>query len=102
MTGVQTCALPISDVKAQSPYRRREKIENIIAMREIYQETLVNEDCVTLRDLAVGGRELMEIGMKPGRELGNMLNELLEWVIDEPDCNKKEILCEYVKEKLGL
>ncbi len=95
-------AVRMADVKAQSPYRRREKIENIIAMREIYQETLVNEDCVTLRDLAVGGRELMEIGMKPGRELGNMLNELLEWVIDEPDCNKKEILCEYVKEKLGL
>lgn len=95
-------AVRMADVKAQSPYRRREKIENIIVMREIYQETLVNEDCVTLRDLAVGGKDLMEIGMKPGRELGNMLNELLEWVIDEPECNKKEILCEYVKEKLGL
>lgn len=95
-------AVRMADVKAQSPYHRREKIENIIAMREVYQETLVNEDCVTLRDLAVGGKDLMEIGMKPGRELGNMLNELLEWVIDEPECNKKEILCEYVKEKLGL
>lgn len=95
-------AVRMADVKAQSPYRRREKIENIIAMREIYQDTLVNEHCVTLRDLAVSGRDLMEIGMKPGRELGNMLGELLEWVIDDPDCNKKEILCEYVKEKLGL
>lgn len=95
-------AVRMADVKAQSPYCRREKIENIIAMREIYQEILMNEECVTLRNLAVGGRDLMEIGMKPGRELGNMLNELLEWVIDEPECNKKEILCEYVKEKLGL
>lgn len=95
-------AVRMADVKAQSPYRRREKIENIIAMREIYQDILVNEECVTLRDLAVSGKDLMEIGMKPGRELGNMLNELLEWVIDEPGCNKKEILCEYVKEKLGL
>ena len=32
-------AVRMADVKAQSPYRRREKIENIIAMREIYQET---------------------------------------------------------------
>lgn len=95
-------AVRMADVKAQSPYRRREKIENIIAMREIYQDTLVSEHCVTLRDLAVSGKDLMRIGMKPGRELGNMLNELLEWVIDDPDCNKKEILCEYVKEKLGL
>lgn len=95
-------AVRMADVKAQSPYRRREKIENIIAMREIYQDTLVSEHCVTLRDLAVSGKDLMRIGMKPGRELGNMLNELLEWVIDDPECNKKEILCEYVKEKLGL
>ena len=95
-------AVRMADVKAQSPYRRREKIENIVAIREVYQETLLNGDCVTLRDLAVGGRDLMELGMQPGRELGSMLSELLEWVIDEPECNKKEILCEYVKEKLGL
>ncbi|MBC5689893.1 CCA tRNA nucleotidyltransferase [Mediterraneibacter sp. NSJ-55] len=95
-------AVRMADVKAQSPYRRREKIENIVAMREVYQETLLNGDCVTLRDLAVGGRDLMALGMQPGRELGSMLSELLEWVIDEPECNKKEILCEYVKEKLGL
>ena len=95
-------AIRMADVKAQSPYRRREKIENIIAMREVYQETLISGHCVTLRDLAVTGKDLMELGMKPGRELGSMLNELLEWVIDDPDCNKKEILCEYVKERVGL
>ena len=95
-------AVRMADVKAQSPYRRREKIENIVAMRELYQEVLLKGECVTLRDLAVTGKDLMQIGMKPGRELGNMLNELLEWVIDDPACNKKEILCEYVKEKLGL
>ena len=54
------------------------------------------------KDLAIGGRDLMALGMRPGREIGLMLNELLEWVIDEPSCNKKEILCEYVKEKLNL
>lgn len=95
-------AVRMADVKAQSPYRRREKIENIIAMREIYQEVLINEECVTLRDLAVSGKDLMEIGMKPGRELGQMLNELLEWVIDDPECNKKDLLCDYVREKLGF
>ena len=44
----------------------------------------------------------MELGMQPGRELGSMLSELLEYVIDDPGRNKKEILCGYVKEKLGL
>ena len=57
-------AVRMADVKAQSSYQRRAKIENIIAMREIYQDTLIKEHCVTLRDLAVTGKDLMEIGMK--------------------------------------
>lgn len=95
-------AVRLADVKAQSAYRKREKIENIIAIREIYQDILLKGQCVSLKDLAVSGKDLIYLGMKPGKELGNMLNELLEWVIDEPSYNKKEILCEYVKEKLGL
>nr|WP_294492401.1 CCA tRNA nucleotidyltransferase [uncultured Mediterraneibacter sp.] len=95
-------AVRMADVKAQSSYRKREKIENIVAMRVLYRETILNNDCVTLRQLAVGGRDLMELGMRPGRELGSMLSELLEYVIDDPQRNKKEILCSYVKEKLDL
>ena len=68
---------------------------------QLYQQALLNRECVTLRQLAVGGRELMDLGMKPGRELGSMLSELLEYVIDDPERNKKEILCAYVKEKTG-
>ena len=95
-------AVRMADVKAQSTYRRREKIENIVAIRELYQEALLNDECVTLRQLAVSGRDLMELGMRPGREMGSMLSELLEYVIDDPERNNKEILCAYVKEKLGL
>ena len=93
-------AVRMADVKAQSPYQRREKIENIIAMREIYQKVLIEEECVTLRQLAVSGRDLMELGMKPGRELGSMLSELLEYVIDDPARNNKETLRAYVIEKI--
>lgn len=95
-------AVRMADVKAQSTWQRREKIENIVEMRRLYQEILTNQECITLRQLAVGGRDLMELGMKPGRELGAMLSELLEYVLDDPERNKKEILCAHVKEKLGL
>ena len=95
-------AVRMADAKAQSPYRRREKIENIVAIRKLYQEALLEENCVTLRQLAVGGRDLMDLGMTPGREIGSMLSERLEYVIDDPKRNEKEILCAYVKEKLGL
>lgn len=93
-------AIRMADTKAQSPYKRRAKIENIIAMREIYQEILISEECVTLRQLAVNGGDLLRLGMQPGRQVGDMLNELLELVIDNPEMNNKEILCDYVKEKI--
>ena len=95
-------AVRLADVKAQSPYQKREKIENIVEMRQLYQEIIKKQECVTLRQLAVGGRELMDLGMKPGRELGSMLSELLEYVLDDPARNDKEILCAYVKNKLNL
>ena len=95
-------AVRLADVKAQSPYQKREKIENIVEMRRLYQEIIKKQECVTLRQLAVGGRELMDLGMKPGRELGSMLSELLEYVLDDPARNDKEILCVYVKNKLNL
>ena len=95
-------AVRMADAKAQSPYRRREKIENIVAVRKLYQEALLEEDCVTLRQLAVSGRDLMDLGMNPGREIGSMLSEVLEYVIDDPKRNEKEILRGYVKEKIGL
>lgn len=95
-------AVRMADVKAQSPYRRRRKIENIVAMRELYQEALINDQCVTLRQLKVSGRDLLKLGMQPGREMGDMLSELLEVVIDDPDMNDREKLCDYVKEKLGI
>ena len=95
-------AVRMADVKAQSPYRKREKIENIVEMRRLYQEALLKDQCVTLRQLAVSGKDLMQLGMKPGRELGSMLSELLEYVIDDSERNDRDTLCKYVKEKLGL
>mgnify|MGYP000931885219 CR=1 FL=1 len=93
-------AVRLSDAKSQSTYMRREKIENIVEIRNLYKQILMENQCVTLRQLAVSGRELMELGMKPGRELGAMLSELLEYVLDDPERNTKENLCKYVKEKM--
>lgn len=95
-------AVRLADVKAQSPYRRKEKIENIIQMRELYQEAVINDDPVTLRQLAVTGKDLMSVGMKADRRLGETLNKLLELVIDHPEMNHKDTLCHYVQENFVL
>ena len=56
-------------------------------------EKAINEGrAFTLKDLAVSGNDLMAIGIKPGKTLGIILNELLETVLDDPDQNTRETL----------
>ena len=58
------------------------------------------KDAVTLKDLAIGGKELMELGIKPGPQIGEILKQLLDVVLDDPEKNKAEILTGLVKEKI--
>jgi len=50
-----------------------------------------------LRDLAVRGEDLIELGLEPGPELGRALQELLEAVVDDPCLNTREQLLERVR-----
>lgn len=95
-------AVRLADTKAQSSYERRGKLENIIQIRELYRNALRNKECVTLKDLAVTGTDLINLGIAPGKKLGTLLNELLDIVIEDPAWNQKEKLCDYVKERFGF
>ena len=82
-----------ADVLAQSTYLREEKIRNLDEIEELYREIRRMKQCVSLKDLAVNGRDLIEAGMSPGKEIGEKLKELLELVIENPGLNdKKELL----------
>ena len=88
-----------ADMLAQSDYRRTEKQERLDKVKEAY-ETIINEhQCVSLKTLAVTGKDLIEAGYKPGREIGETLNRLLEVVLADPQKNQKEILLGLLDEK---
>ncbi|MCL2864530.1 MAG: HD domain-containing protein [Lachnospiraceae bacterium] len=93
-------AVRLADTKAQSAYQKREKLENIVQVREIYHKIMAEEQCVNLQDLAVTGNDLLELGMKPGKDVGVVLNTLLELVLDEPAHNEKAYLLKYVTERI--
>lgn len=52
--------------------------------------------CVSLKSLAVTGKDLIAAGMEPGKEIGEKLNELLALVIDQPELNTKEELLKHL------
>ncbi|EGN65885.1 CCA tRNA nucleotidyltransferase [Fusobacterium animalis] len=53
---------------------------------------------VTLNDLAINGKDLMELGFN-GKEIGEIKRELLDKYLSEEIQNKKEKMLNYVKEK---
>lgn len=82
-----------ADVLAQSMYQREEKIKNLDEIEALYKKITEAGQCVSLKTLAVTGKDLIEAGMKPGKEIGEKLNELLELVLENPELNtQKELL----------
>lgn len=81
-----------ADMDAQSDYQREEKQQNLNAITELYEEIIRDAECVGLKTLAVKGGDLMEWGMKPGKEIGEMLSKLLEAVLEDPELNDKDQL----------
>jgi putative nucleotidyltransferase with HDIG domain len=53
---------------------------------------LEKSKAITLRDLAVNGRDLVAIGIKQGRCLGLILYELLQTIMEDPELNEKDKL----------
>ncbi len=83
-----------ADIMAQSLYQRREKLEAVEAWDRQYREIVARRQCVSLKDLALRGRDLIAAGMKPGPELGAVLQQMLEHVLEEPEDNTREKLSE--------
>ncbi|MGN0374130.1 MAG: CCA tRNA nucleotidyltransferase [Butyrivibrio sp.] len=49
-------------------------------------------DCTSIKDLALKGSDLIEKGISPGREMGEILKKCLELVLEHPEYNTREIL----------
>ena len=81
-----------ADIFAQSQYKKESKLSALEANRRDYEEMRALNQCVSKAMLAVSGKDLIDCGMKPGKEIGRVLDAMLQDVIEEPDHNEKEYL----------
>lgn len=87
-------AVKRADIRAQSSYFREKKLAYVDGYEKMYREILAKQQCLTIKELAVTGHDLIADGMKPGKEIGMMLKQLLEIVLEEPEQNTRENLLE--------
>lgn len=84
------------DILAQNPSMQKEKLEALTKLEVLYQQILEEQNCLSLKDLAVSGTDLIEAGLKPGPQIGEVLKKLLEQVIENPEYNTKEYLLSHI------
>lgn len=91
-------SLKRADCLSQNLELTATRLPYIDTLERLYLEIKENNEGVTLRDLSVTGNDILALGYK-GKEVGEILNLLLEHIIDNPDENEKEKLIERVKNK---
>lgn len=67
-------------------------VKQLCEIRKLADEIRLDGDCISLKTLAVTGNDLIKAGMKPGKEVGQILHRFLELVLEEPEKNEKEYL----------
>lgn len=82
-----------ADIKAQADMNQETRLQKIDKIEYILEEVLQDDECFSLKDLAVNGKDVMDTMLiKSGKEVGYWLNEILTRVIDGRLKNDREDL----------
>ena len=86
------------DILAQNPAMAEGKLSRVAGAIRLWRQVEESGAALTLKELDISGRDLMALGVPPGPQLGEYLQGALEWVLEFPDNNHREMLIEFVKE----
>lgn len=82
-----------ADIKAQADIDQETRLQKIDNIGYILEEVLQDDECFSLKDLAVNGKDVMDTMLiKSGKNVGYWLNEILTRVIDGRLKNDREDL----------
>lgn len=81
-----------ADIEGQRVFYDREKMRKIDDFANVLNQVLEEQQCFSLKDLAINGDDLIALGFVPGKELGEVLTGLLNSVTDDALPNDRETL----------
>lgn len=88
----QLLSLQIADNRAKNSEFFPEKLARIEEVRRVFEYVIADAQPYLVSDLVVNGRDLIKIGFRAGREIGDTLKLLLGEVIISPELNKRDYL----------
>ena len=91
-------SIQIADNRAKSEKFLPDKLRKIEEVRAVYENVVAEGQPYLLSDLVVNGRDLIKLGFKAGREIGDTLKLLLGEVVISPELNNREYLLRRARE----
>lgn len=92
----------LADILAQSGYRLDERIVRRNKMMEFVNTAIKENQCFSLKDLAINGHDVISLGLNEGEDIGEALNCALNAVIDGSVKNEKGKLIELIKSRFDV
>ena len=86
-----------ADTLAQGSYQREEKLTQIDETERLYTEIMEKSQCISLKTLEITGNDLIALGVPKGKQIGEILNQLLDEVLQNPENNVHAYLIEKVR-----
>ena len=90
------------DICAQSMMEREAKLNDIDDFEKLFRKITERGDCLSIGELAITGKDLIDMGIKPGPLMGDILDNLLTNVLRVPEHNTKEWLLERANELISV
>jgi tRNA nucleotidyltransferase (CCA-adding enzyme) len=89
-----------ADNQAQNPEFCQDRLKNLERIKNIFQNIKEKQECLGIKDLEINGHDLIALGYRQGKEIGIVLNRLLQTVLENPDMNSKDRLIQKAREWL--
>lgn len=87
-------SLQMADIKGTKPPYDMDLILNV---KKCAERIINKKEPLNVKDLKINGNDLIELGIKPGKEIGKILNNLLQKVLENPELNTKENLISLIR-----
>jgi len=84
--------LKYADLYAHTKYQWDDKVYQVTTFESMYRKVIEDGDCLSVKDLAVNGHDLMEEGIAAGPALGEALDSLFDIVLNDPSMNERDKL----------
>lgn len=92
----------MADIKAHSRGTQASRIERCLALHSILDEVIAQEQCFSMKDLVINGRDIMSLGVPEGKLVGDTLRHILDMVINAEVPNEIEPQMQAARQYLAV